>query len=399
MKKNNGKKGYIGKVLLAFLLGAAVMTFVRYISYGGMSTGEQVNYEEFQKVAANISDIKIPENVKIFALGEATHGNKEFQELKLDLFKKMVEEYGCKTFALEADYGGGMVVNQYIHGEGNVTEDDAVKALTFHIYQTEEMRALIRYMAEYNKQAKSEEMLSFYGFDMQNYDLDKRCVDEALAELGMQDTDMEESSYTLESIPGMEIYAQAARCCLQNKELANASNGDYAKIRDHHMAENIAWIYEHVQEVDESMIMIAGHNGHVAKKSSAFTFMGAELAEKYEDDYYVIGTEFYKTECNLPGKNGKRIIRKFYSADPLANTAHALGMDITFLDFERTDQSEKIHDAVNDNMFMGSLGEGYSILNKILPNTYRVNDVPEELYDGMIIVTNPTPTEINLQDE
>ena len=30
--------------------------------------------------------------------------------------------------------------------------------------------------------------------------------------------------------------------------------------------------------------------------------MGAELFEKYGDDYYVIGTDFYKTECNLPGK-------------------------------------------------------------------------------------------------
>lgn len=394
MKKNHGKKRHIGMVIMAFLLGVAVMTFIRYISYGGMNTGAQVNHEEFQKVAANISDIKIPQNVKVFALGEATHGNKEFQELKLELFQVAVEKYNCRTFALEADYGGCLIVNQYIHGEGNVTEDDAVKALDFHIYQTEEMRALIRYMADYNNQAKPEEMLSFYGFDMQDYDLDKKCVDEALLELGMQFADIEEAAETFENIPGMKIYAQAARCCLQNKELANASDGDYAKIRDYYMAENIVWIYEHVQEVDESMIMIAGHNGHVAKKSSAFTFMGAELAEKYGEDYYVIGTDFYKTECNLPGKNGNRITRKFYSADPLANTAHALGLDITYLDFERMDKSEKMHDVVNNNMFMGSLGEGYSILNKLLPNTYRVHDVPAELYDGMIIVTNPTPTEI-----
>lgn len=29
---------------------------------------------------------------KIVVFGEATHGNKEFQELKLELFKKMVED-------------------------------------------------------------------------------------------------------------------------------------------------------------------------------------------------------------------------------------------------------------------------------------------------------------------
>lgn len=255
------------------------MAFIRYISYGGMNSGTQVNNEEFLKVAEEIDDIAIPENVKIFALGEATHGNKEFQELKLDLFRKMVEEYNCKAFALEADYGGCLLVNQYIHGEGKNTEDDAVEALAFHIYQTDEMRALIRYMADYNKQAKPEEMLSFYGFDMQNSDLDQKCVDEAFSELKMQYTDMEDAAETLKNIPGMEMYAQAARCYLQNQELSNASNVDYTKIRDHYMAENIDWIYEHVQKANESMLMISGHNGHVAKKSTYTTFMGEELFE------------------------------------------------------------------------------------------------------------------------
>ena len=118
------------------------------------------------------------------------------------------------------------------------------------------------------------------------------------------------------------------------------------------------------------MLMISGHNGHVAKKSTYTTFMGEELFEKYGDDYFFIGTDFYKTECNLPGKNGKRITRKFYSADPLANTAHALGIDITYLDFNKLQKSEKIKKIINQSMLMGSLGEGYSFLNKILPNSY-----------------------------
>ena len=96
----------------------------------------------------------------------------------------------------------------------------------------------------------------------------------------------------------------------------------------------------------------------------------------------------------MPGKNGKRITRKFYSADPLANTAHALGMDITYLDFNKLQKSKKMTEIINKSMLMGSLGEGYSFLNKLLPNSYRINDVPAELYDGMIIVTNTTPTNI-----
>ena len=59
MKKDHAKKRYIGKIIVAFLFGAAIMTFIRYISYGGMNSGTQVNNEEFLKVAEEIDDIAI----------------------------------------------------------------------------------------------------------------------------------------------------------------------------------------------------------------------------------------------------------------------------------------------------------------------------------------------------
>ena len=67
MKKENSKRNYIGKVILAFALGLVLITFIRYMSYGGMGTGTQVNTEEFMKAAEKVDDIKIPENVKIVA--------------------------------------------------------------------------------------------------------------------------------------------------------------------------------------------------------------------------------------------------------------------------------------------------------------------------------------------
>lgn len=182
----NKKKGHFIRIAVAFVLGAVVMTSIRYFSYGGMNTGSQVNQEAFSEAAGSVSDVVIPENVKIVALGEATYGNKEFQELKLEVFKKLIEEYNCKTFALEADYGGCLIVNEYIHGAEGITEDDVVKALAFHIYQTEEMRELIRYMEDYNKKAEPEDMSSFYGFDMQSYEPAKNVVDSACKELAMQ---------------------------------------------------------------------------------------------------------------------------------------------------------------------------------------------------------------------
>ncbi len=42
-------------------------------------------------------------------------------------------------------------------------------------------------------------------------------------------------------------------------------------------------------------------------------------------------------------------------------------------------------------MTMGSLGEGYTFLMKLLPQSYRTADIPAELYDAMIFVYSASP--------
>lgn len=49
--------------------------------------------------------------------------------------------YGVRAFSLEGDYGGCEAVNRYIHG-GDGTVKDAVSAIGFAIYQTEEMEKI-----------------------------------------------------------------------------------------------------------------------------------------------------------------------------------------------------------------------------------------------------------------
>lgn len=66
----------------------AALVFMRF---GGFGTGENVNPEEFLAYAEPVENITVPESAKIIALGEATHGNAEFQQLKLEVFKLMVK--------------------------------------------------------------------------------------------------------------------------------------------------------------------------------------------------------------------------------------------------------------------------------------------------------------------
>ena len=84
---------------MAFIV-AVIVAGVTFSYFGGFGTGETADIEEYAKYAGSVADIKIPENTKIVALGEATHGNVEFQELKLDVSKVLVENYGVRAFTL-----------------------------------------------------------------------------------------------------------------------------------------------------------------------------------------------------------------------------------------------------------------------------------------------------------
>ena len=69
------KYGLLTVVASVALLGSI------YSYFGGLGTGKCADINEFEKYAVTVEDISIPEQAKIVALGEATHGNQEFQQL------------------------------------------------------------------------------------------------------------------------------------------------------------------------------------------------------------------------------------------------------------------------------------------------------------------------------
>lgn len=105
MQKRKNHTGLIVALnVIALLIITAVCTAGIYSRYGGFGTGECADTEEFLKYADSISEIAVPNETQIVALGEAAHGNKEFQQLRLDVFQVLVEKYGVRAFALEGDY-------------------------------------------------------------------------------------------------------------------------------------------------------------------------------------------------------------------------------------------------------------------------------------------------------
>lgn len=181
---------------------------------------------------------------------------------------------------------------------------------------------------------------------------------------------------------------------IQNSELKKQDNAEGGTLRDQFMAENVQWISQQEKQNGHESIFVTGHNSHVAKWGS-FDSMGKILSNDPANQYYVIGTDFYKTKCNLPKRSSnKRTEQVFYSHDPLAKTAKLSGFDICWVDFKTVPENSELGKQANEYTYMGTLGESYSIMMRLLPPSYRIFQPPAQLYDSMIFVTDANPTTI-----
>lgn len=420
MKKK--KHSRIWAVVGIILLGIVAVGSI-YSHFGGFGTGPCADETEFMQYADQVDNIKIPEKTKIVALGEASHGNVEFQQLKLSVFQNLVENAGIRAFALEGNYGGCEYVNRYIHG-GEGTAEQAAAAIGFAIYRTDEMADLISYMRKYNETAKAGDDLRFYGFDMQNWSYNLQYLTEACKASGIDVTELKKLEDNDEADGGYDIEEQTRIIMEIKKELQESDAKDIKQadhladtllqnislgkvidsavegnaLRDQRMAENVMWILSMEEQRGNACIFISGHNGHIERSGNYGTdnrVMGNILSDELGEGYFAIGTDFYKTNCNLPKSDGKRITHTFYSYDPLAKAAKKAGYDMCWLDFSKVPENSKLKEQITDHVSMGSLGEGYSaFFMSIFPQSYRISQSPEKLYDGMIFVADAHPIEI-----
>jgi erythromycin esterase len=103
-------------------------------------------------------------DARIVSLGEATHGTREFFQLKHRSLEFLVTELGFAFFGIEANYPECLRVNDYVlHGKGDPAE--ALAGTRFWTWDTEEVLALIEWMRSWNRAHARK--VKFYGFDMQ----------------------------------------------------------------------------------------------------------------------------------------------------------------------------------------------------------------------------------------
>ncbi|MER6569849.1 erythromycin esterase family protein [Streptomyces sp. NPDC001093] len=110
----------------------------------------------------------LPARPRLLALGEPTHGEDVLLDLRNEVFRRLVEEEGYRTIAIESDCMMGLVVDDYVtSGTGDL--DEVMKHGFSHpdlgLGASAANRELVRWMRAYNDGRPASERVRFAGFD------------------------------------------------------------------------------------------------------------------------------------------------------------------------------------------------------------------------------------------
>ena len=269
-------------------------------------------------------------DARIVALGEATHGTREFFQMKHRLLEFLVTELDFNVFSIEATWPESNRIDGWV--KGGPGDLRLLSGLYFWTWNTSEVLAMIEWMRTHNM-GGGQPTVSFTGFDMQfpgmaihNVLTFLEAVDTAGA---LMATDRYSCMIPYANDPSgafQNDYADASNAyqnqckaaldevfsLLESNELAytaDSSPAEFARAlrsarvviqfedmkaertvmaRDFYMAENAQWILE--QAGPTSKIVLWAHNGHVRNTPP---WMGSHLRAEYGDDMVIVGFDFY----------------------------------------------------------------------------------------------------------
>lgn len=259
------------------------------------------------------------ENSEIVGLGEATHGTREFFQMKHRIIEWTAQDQDTVIFAIEANMPEARAINEYIQ-TGNGDPKKLLAELNYWTWNTEEVFQLIEWMHNYNESEKG--TVEFWGFDMANPGAAADSVHSFIEIADPTFLEELEMNYEFIGAPGelrgmndneiielQERVLDVREYLSDNKEnyLQNYDTTivewiiQYAKLveqavsrftpngnsRDESMADNINWIYE--QRKGNAPLLIWAHNDHIERSSTSF---GELLAGQYGDNYVNVGFSF-----------------------------------------------------------------------------------------------------------
>lgn len=283
---------------------------------------------------------RVLQNVKVVGLGEATHGTREFFQVKHRLVEFLVTELDFTVFAVEASYAACQPINDYVlHGTGD--RATVLAAQRYVVWDTEEFSALLDWLRVYNQLVPEDRKVTFSGSDITYNAYGRRAVLEYLARVAPDRIDATESLFRIlareEAKWPRRLDAESEATVrqvlpkLQDLIAYLSENGDelarhstaaeldrvqqFVEVmqqwwldgptgRSRHMAENLLRVLH--REHPDAKVVVWAHNVHVgvATPWDGEPSLGHVLRERYGDAYFGCALEFnegsYQTRTVLP---------------------------------------------------------------------------------------------------
>ncbi|MEU6415028.1 erythromycin esterase family protein [Microbispora sp. NPDC046933] len=258
--------------------------------------------------------------MRVVALGEATHGSREFFLIRHRLLEFLVEDLGFTTLAVEASASASRAVDDYVQG-GSGDPVQALAGLGFWTLHTAEMLSVVQWLRDHNRTASRK--VRFAGIDPQcpaaSLDaLRTHLGDDAPGLLGPLaplagkrlgvgpplDRQIEAHARRVEdflagraAVSDPDDALEHARIVRQNADLASRPfrHPDPAQTvsvaRDRYLADNLDLLLAD----PNAKVALWAHNGHIMKGShsgGSVPAMGWHLSRRHGEAYYALGVLF-----------------------------------------------------------------------------------------------------------
>ncbi len=298
-----------------------------------------------EEITAELHPFKeIVSGARIVGLGEATHGNREFSQMKDKLFRFLVTEADFNGLIMEVPEEPAKKINDFVHNQEEDPEE-LLENLGYWITRNLEVLEMILWMKRYNHE-NPDNQISFFGCDVPVGD--------------------------------------------KKRESSN--------LRDEAMAQNCIKFLE--EKGDETKLVFWGHNTHIANLNiPGFKTTGAHLKERLGENYINFATIFgsgsflarkgdFKAETSgdietfsLPEPQENSYARLFKEAGKPLSITDLRGIKINPL-------FESWNIGTQTVFEVGSVFDPQDV--KIYSQTV---DLPNK-YDGVIWVENVTPSRL-----
>jgi erythromycin esterase len=378
-------------------------------------------------------------DVRVVGLGEATHGTREFFQVRHRMLEFLVKEMGYTVLAVEGSSAAFMNINEYVlNGRG-----DRAKLLAdqrYWILDTEEMTAIIDWVRAHNQTAPDEKKVKFLGIDANANDIAMSLVTEYLGKVApervpsaellfqrIRPEDAKAIDFEPTNVPAdqlSELYKlisymvlneanlvhrtstdefqkalQSIRLIVQFAEFNSPRAGGTGGTRDGYMAENFQLIVN--GEKPTTRFIVMAHNAHVSKRGTGnFPAMGSYLRAAFGNGYYALGFAFDRGsfQAQVAGQGKPRVEEFTLGPAPertidwyLART----GIANYIIDFRRPPESEALSQWLRATHSMHWVGAIFS--DKWSEPQWTQPFILSRDFDGLIFIeqttrARPTPT-------